>query len=215
VEQQRGEITRPWFIITVMWFSLFIVALTLDAPVATWVHDHGIDVALKDNMLVSLWKFPGNFAFTVLIVMVALAIGKMDLRDAGFVVLCGFMAVADVITKWVIGRTRPYKLDPMDHAMPFTLHPFRGGIMGFFSQKDLSFPSGHEWSAFALAMAIALIRPKWSWIFFMIAFAVGAERVLENAHFISDVFAAMPAAVIGCIVAYRLVRPNEFPGRPA
>jgi membrane-associated phospholipid phosphatase len=201
--------------IAVFWAALFLVTLMLDAPVATWVHNNGIDTAVRDNPLTFFWKFPGNFAFTVLVVIIAMAIGKMDLRDGGFVILCGLFAVADIFTKWIVGRTRPFKLDPTDTALPFTLHPFRNGIGGFFHQDNLSFPSGHEWSAFALAMAIALIRPKWAWVFFVIAIAVGAERVLENAHFISDVFVAMPAAVIGCIVAYRLVRPNEFPARLA
>jgi membrane-associated phospholipid phosphatase len=212
---EQREANRPWIVIAIMWFALFVVALTLDGPVATWVHNNGIDTALKDHALVSLWKFPGNFAFTVLVVIIALAIGKIDFREGGFVVLCGFIAVADVFTKWIVGRTRPFKLDEMDRAMPFTLHPFRNGIGGFFHQDNLSFPSGHEWSAFALAMAIYLIRPKWAWFFFIIAFAVGIERVLENAHFISDVFAAIPAAVIGCVIAYWVVRPDEFPVQPA
>ncbi len=209
------SIDRKWIGIGLIWAALFVIALMLDAPVATWVHTHGIDTAIEGHWITNRWKSPGNFGFAICVVIIAMAMGKIDLRDGGFVLLCGILAAADVVIKWVVGRTRPFKLDAMDRVMPFTLHPFKDGIWGFFHQKDLSFPSGHEWSAFALAMAIALIRPKWSWIFFMIAFAVGAERVLENAHFISDVFAAMPGAVIGCVIAYRLVRPNEFPIQPA
>jgi undecaprenyl-diphosphatase len=211
---EKLQSPRHWLAIAPFWVALLLATLMLDAPIATWVHNNGIDTALKDNHLTFFWKFPGTFGFTILVVIIAMAAGKIDLRDGGFVILCGLFAAADIFTKWIVGRTRPFKLDPTDIALPFALHPFRNGISGFFHQDNLSFPSGHEWSAFALAMGIALIRPKWAWAFFLIALAVGAERVLENAHFVSDVFVAMPAAAIGCFIAYQIVRPNDFPARP-
>jgi membrane-associated phospholipid phosphatase len=208
------RINPKWIVVGLIWAVLFIIGLMLDGPVATWVHTHGIDTAIEGHWITDRWKSPGGFGFTVVVVIIAMAIGKIDLRDGGFILLCGLLAAADVVIKWVIGRTRPFKLGAMDRAMPFTLHPFKDGIWGFFHQKDLSFPSGHEWSAFALAMGIAMIRPRWAWFFFFVAFAVGVERVLENAHFITDVLVAMPAATVGCVIAYRLVRPNEIPNQP-
>jgi membrane-associated phospholipid phosphatase len=200
--------TAAWIVAVVVWAALLAAALGFDRSVATAVHNSGMDDALRASRWTPLWKAPGTFEFTVLVVVVGIATRWLSWRNGLFVFLSGVMAGLNVLPKWAIGRTRPFKLAPFDAAEPFKLQPFCHGIYGFFHQRDLSFPSGHECSAWALAAAIAVLYPRASSIFFALAVAVGIERVMENAHYCSDVVAAVSVATFGCWLACRLVQPT-------
>jgi membrane-associated phospholipid phosphatase len=197
-----------WIAAAVVWAALLTVALHYDGPVATAVHDRGIASAVRSSRWSTLWKLPGTFGFTIAVVVVGMAARRLDGRNAIFVSVSGALAGINIVPKWMVGRIRPYKLAPYTMAKPFTLQPFCDGIHGFFYQVDLSFPSGHECSAWALAAAIAVLYPRASIIFFAFAVVVGVERVIENAHYCSDVVAAVPVATFGCWLAWRLVRPT-------
>ena len=60
---------------------------------------------------------------------------------------------------------------------------------GFFTQTDLSFPSGHAMVAFALAAALTYLSPKGRRLFLVVAWLVAFSRVVMQAHFYSDVLA--------------------------
>jgi membrane-associated phospholipid phosphatase len=70
---------------------------------------------------------------------------------------------------------------------------FRDGSYGFdflHTRADyVSFPSGHTTTAFALATALTLLWPRYAAGYFLLALAIGASRVLANAHWVSDVLA--------------------------
>src|SRR4030095_14570844 len=115
----------------------------------------------------------------------------------GFLCLSGIAGVINSFIKWAAGRTRPFKLeDVVDQPAPFTLAPFRGGLNGLFHQKNLAFTSGHACIAFATAAALAILMPRWRWAFYACAAAVAAERVLANAHYLSDTVAAAGLAIL-------------------
>jgi membrane-associated phospholipid phosphatase len=114
------------------------------------------------------------------------------------------MAVASMngLIKWIIGRTRPFKLyDDRGESMiaPFHFDPFRGGWRGLFFGENLCFPSGHVAMAFAAATALAILWPRarWRWVPFVWAAIVGLERVAANAHWPSDCVAAAALGVGG------------------
>ena len=201
--------SRFWLLVAIGWAMLFAAALVLDARVADAVHDRGIAAALRRHPhLLALWKSPGEFWFTAAVAAIACFDQSWNWRRGLFVVLSGAFSGLNVIPKWIVGRTRPFKLGAEAVARPFELHPFRNGIYGFFHQQNLSFPSGHACTAFALGAAVLLIYPRLSAPFFLIAAAVGMERVLENAHYCSDVIGAIPVAVWGVALAWRIVRPG-------
>jgi membrane-associated phospholipid phosphatase len=105
-----------------------------------------------------------------------------------------------LLLKWMVGRRRPIII-----AMPFDFHPFARGIMGLVrAESGLSFPSGHASLAFATATCLTAALPKWWMIFFGIATCVGAERVLENAHYLSDVVAGAGLGVLCGWIALRI-----------
>jgi lipid A 4'-phosphatase len=84
------------------------------------------------------------------------------------------------LVKALLGRFRPKLF-------------FRDGSYGFdllHTRADyVSFPSGHATTAFALATALTLLWPRFAGLYFLLALAIGASRVLANAHWLSDVLA--------------------------
>jgi membrane-associated phospholipid phosphatase len=201
------------------WLSLIAIAFTVDRPVAIWVHANGIDAAVRSAWIAKVLKFPGTFYFTLIFTATAVFIRRVRINEAIFILLAGVTSGANWILKWTIGRMRPYKIPGPDQPYPFRFHPFMHGFVGLFQQKDLSFPSGHSCTAFALAMAVALVRPRWAWIFFIVACIVGAERVFENAHYVSEVFAGAGVGAGGALLVYRWMKPKAeglrgFPVNP-
>ncbi|HQY87230.1 MAG TPA: phosphatase PAP2 family protein, partial [Tepidisphaeraceae bacterium] len=98
--------------------------------------------------------------------------------------------------KWGFGRTRPFRGYP-----PFDWHPFPGDPRDAFHVPNLSFPSGDTTLAFATAAIIAIAFPKWRWVAYGWAFAVGIARVLQGAHYPSDVAGGI---VVGVGMAHLL-----------
>jgi membrane-associated phospholipid phosphatase len=190
-----------------IWIVLFFAGLLGDRPIALAVHRAGIDAFFFNakhhtRWFTSVLKFPGTFWFTLCVVGGLLWAKAVRPRQAIFILLAGVFSGINWLIKWIVGRTRPFKFPGSDQPYPFRLQPFHNGLWGLFHQKDLSFPSGHSCTAFSLAMAIALIKPKWAWRFFLIAGIVGAERVCENAHYLSDVIAGAGVGAIGSWIVY-------------
>ena len=65
-----------------------------------------------------------------------------------------------------------------------------------------SFPSGHTEAAFALAVSMIMIVPKYWYVFLLYALWTPFERIYAGCHFPADVFAG---AIIGGISAYIMI----------
>jgi len=106
------------------------------------------------------------------------------------------------LMKWMIGRRRP-----VIELAPFTFHPFINGIGGLIhSVSGLAFPSGDATMAFAGATCMAAAVPKWWGPFFAWAVIVAVERVLENAHYVSDVTAGAGLGVLCGLAVIHITR---------
>ncbi|HEX5242670.1 MAG TPA: phosphatase PAP2 family protein [Tepidisphaeraceae bacterium] len=183
----------------ILWFLTLLIAFKLDQRIARWVQ-HESPLGNVGNLGRRLLRLPGYFPFTLVI---CIALGLLHPRrwiGALSLFACGAAGgLAYSILKWIIGRHRP-KLE----IAPFSLHPFAGGVVGLFhAEKGLSFPSGDATLAFATAACLSLLLPR-AWLFFYLAaLVVAAERVLENAHYLSDVVAG---AGIGILIGHFLTR---------
>jgi membrane-associated phospholipid phosphatase len=94
--------------------------------------------------------------------------------------------IAANVIKVIVGRGRPKLLDQtgLTGFQPFTL-----------DATFHSFPSGHTNTAFALAIAISFLIPRWRGGLLALASVVGFSRIAVNAHFLTDVIGGAALAV--------------------
>jgi len=181
---------RRWIAAGVCFVAL-AASFAVDQAVAEWVaRSHPLD---KRSALAFVLKLPGNFLyFTLPVTLLLTLFHRLRWRAAVPLLLAsGFVGLSYSVLKWAVGRHRPVL-----GIHPFELHPFASGMRGLVhAERGLSFPSGHAALAFATAAVLSRFMPKWRPAFFLVATGVGAERVLENAHYVSDVVAAAGLAV--------------------
>lgn len=92
------------------------------------------------------------------------------------------------IVKGFIGRGRP------SDAGPFVYLPWT------WRHEYASLPSGHSTTAFAAAVAIAMLFPRLRIPLLIFAVVIATSRVVITAHFVSDVVAAAFVGSFGAIV---------------
>lgn len=186
-----------------------IVAACFDRMVATFAREHGAEAFLETHKVVrTILKAPGEFYFTIVVAIVVALVHPLKWKAGVFVLIATIVSGLNGLIKWIAGRTRPFHLFDQSGAprlAPFDLSPFRGGFHGLFVSKNLCFPSGHAALAFATAEALAMLYPRARWGFYVIAIAVGAERVLENAHYVSDVVGAAVLGIAGVHLIHWMV----------
>lgn len=147
-------------------------------------------------------KSPGDFRFNLAVAFLLVIARQINWKQGLFVVVVGILSGLNSLIKWMVGRYRPFKAPGPIQPRPFHLEPFWHGFQGLFKQGPLSFPSGHESTAFALAVALLIVWPRGGWIFVLIALCTGLERIAENAHYPSDVIGAIWLGAV-CAVALR------------
>jgi undecaprenyl-diphosphatase len=190
-------------LLMLVWVALFLTAAALDRMTALAVRDHPI--LNKKSTWVAIAKSPGDFRFTLVIALLLLIFHKDRIKPAISLLLSGMLGgLIYSIIKWVVGRERPVL-----GVHPWSFHPFSGGILGIFTKSGLSFPSGHACLSFATATTLALALPRWIVLWFCLAAIVGGERVLENAHYLSDVVAGAGVGILCGIFTWRALNGFE------
>ena len=168
------------------------VGFWLDGPLARRAYHAAID---RDHPGNHVLKMAGDWRFTLAVALALLTWHRQSWRPAGLLALSALAGgLVYSVCKWVAGRQRP-----VVRINPFAFSPFRRGWAGFFDEPNLSFPSGHTCLAFATAASLGIYIPRWRYVFFALAAVVGAERVAENAHYLTDVIAG---AGVGTLCAY-------------
>jgi membrane-associated phospholipid phosphatase len=114
------------------------------------------------------------------------------LRIAGHIEYLWFAVALPVfsaeIIKYVVGRGRPFVGGKAD---PFNFAPFTG------TEAYFSFPSGHAVTAFALAVAVDAILPRWRIPMLIYALLIAASRLALLAHHPSDVVGGAVIGILG------------------
>ena len=190
-------------------FALVAAASTLDRTVAEAVRDLDIKPKIMKSFAVTGIKSLGIYYWSTIPAAIIVAWRhRWHLRAAIFLLMTGLVCLLGNLIKWSVGRIRPFKLDSqLGRAVPFQLQPFRSGWEGLFAQKNLAFPSGHTMVAFATAAGLAILWPRWRWLFYIAAALVAAERVMENAHWLSDTVGAAGLAICGVHLMWRIILP--------
>jgi membrane-associated phospholipid phosphatase len=206
--------SRRSLILAACWTIAFVAALSLDSTAARFVHTSGLGRFVEGKPWAQVIKEPGEIGFTVAVVAGLLLLRRINWKQAVFVLAVGVASGGNIFPKWLLGRVRPYKLPGTPQPRPFELQPFWNGAYGFFHQKDLTFPSGHECTAVALAAAMWIVWPRGRWFFVFLAVCVGIERVSENAHYCSDVIAAAGYGILDAKLLHMLLKNWMQPEQP-
>jgi membrane-associated phospholipid phosphatase len=191
----------------VIWLVMTSAALWLDQPLAGWLHDSGISFLTKDSTVSRIIKLPGTVGFLlVLIVFRRLCPPRYSGESLLLVTTAATSGLFYSVAKWAVGRSRPMS-NGLFNNHAFQIHPFDGGFVRLFVAKPAeSFPSGHASLAFAMATVLAVYFPQGRPFFFGIAVLVAVERVLEDAHYLSDVLAGAGLGIIAACCAAALLR---------
>jgi membrane-associated phospholipid phosphatase len=170
---------------------VLVISGVLDSTVVGLLGEPG--KLASDHWLARFFKAPGDFRFTLVVVVAVFLLQRRKLAFS-LILLGPTVGALYPLTKWAFGRTRPFKGVDI-----FDLEPFRHGLAGILNLENLSFPSGHATLAFATAHVLAIYLPRWRMAFYGGAILVGLERVLEGAHYPSDIAGA---AIFGILMAH-------------
>ena len=109
----------------------------------------------------------------------------------GFVFLAvGVPGLVIAIVKRLIGRARPDRVPGEDiFFAPFS-----------WSNSFASLPSGHSTTAFATAVALGALFPRIRVPMFVLAAGVAVSRVIQGAHYPSDVLAGAVLGTFGALL---------------
>ena len=201
IETSMPASSRRTWILLAVWTAAFIAAVLSDRSVAEWVRQaHPL---AKGSSLAWWLKLPGDFRFVLAVAaVVALVRPRRWYRVIPVVVTGPLVGLVYMFLKWCVGRHRP-----VIEIAPFALHPFARGLRGLVgAEKGLSFPSGHAAMAFAAATCLFAVIGRRAVVFFLLAIGVAAERVLENAHYASDVVAGAGFGVCCGLLSLRIAR---------
>lgn len=187
-------------LLVLLWSAAFGAALLIDRPLAEWISRDPLD---RRAWFVYVIKSPGNFLFTIAVCILLVRYHRRAWQAAvPLLIAAPLGGLAYLLLKWMVGRHRPV---PEFGIKPFDFHPFARGIEGLIhAEAGLSFPSGHAALVFATALCLSAAIPRWSIAFFAMAFVVATERVLENAHYVSDVVAGAGLGILCGWIALRI-----------
>lgn len=175
-----------------------VLMVAMDDVVSRLVHDHPATPFVAG--VLRFVRLPGNYWFTLFLAFVFVVHRRWSVRQVMLLLSSG--AVASGVTallKVCFGRLRPFRGEDT-----FDWRPFASVINGdLLSGKNLSFPSGDATLAFATAAALSFLEPRYRIAAYAWAIAVACTRVLQGAHYPSDVVAG---ALIGIATADVLSR---------
>ena len=195
----RPRMGRTWGGVMGVLALLLIGSFWIDQRVAAWAMDKHpipdlVDPAAKHGdggrELMHVEQF-GQVVSSVLVIAAVALIDKQGVKRALAIgIACGAAAIACHLLKDVLGRNRPGEL--ADAAWQFW-----GPGLGFTKgSKYGSMPSAHTVGAFSLAIGLAWYYPRGRALFYGLACAVAAMRILHHAHYVSDVLAGVLLAML-------------------
>lgn len=184
-----------------------IVFIPSDGAVSLWVRT--ADVPGEVNRILNRAETFGHGAGVIMIALTLLICARPNYRPglltAGAALGAGMTAN---IVKLLITRTRPSDLvDLQASTAPAFAFAGKSSFSEYMThvvtKSGQSFPSAHTATAFGLAAALTALFPAGRWWFATLAGLVALQRVVNGAHYVSDVCIG---AVVGMLIGSLVVR---------
>lgn len=175
--------------------GLGVAALAVDVPLAAWVQKGNCPHFIEKLCILSETFGHGLGVVVLVLVLAVLDPWHRHAIPRILAAALGSGLLADMF-KLLLARTRPQH---------FNLH-VGGGLDTFCEWFPLlgngsweqSFPSSHTAVAAGLAIVLAHYYPRGRWLFPVFAILAGCERLVDQYHYLSDVFWG---AAVGCTFA--------------
>lgn len=217
----RWMASHPWpYTALVVMASCLVAFLFLDLPLALYLQTggwHAIDPAF--DWIGRLGEAEGYVLLGILLYLLAL-VGRARAQVPAVGAWYGWLArhclllfatlatsaVVVHLIKNLLGRLRPRLFfDEGNYGF--------GSLLGGYGAT--SFPSGHTQTAFAVAAVVALAFPRWRWPVFILAGLVGMSRMVNGAHYLSDVIAGgfISLAAAAVLKRWLLDPQRDWPAR--
>jgi len=216
LKPELAELGRPpahfdlawaWWIKLLIGLLLLGAAASFDARMAAWVERVKPMAQLDEGDTGRELKFLEQFGQWACSIIVILGVWLIDKKGKYRAVAIGLSCLATVgvtyVLKDMIGRPRPTTellawMHAGDRAWEFAGLSKHGSAWG-------AFPSAHTTGAFALACGLSWFYPRGRALFYGLACITGVQRVLHNAHYLSDV---VGGAIIAISVSRLTLRLN-------
>ena len=172
--------------------AAIIAYLFIDKPLTLWLahYDLGAFKVITKLGDAALWVIP-----SLLIYLYFRKRSPQKAKKALY--LLGSVAISGIIVdilKPLIGRARPKEL---------LHHHFYGFDPFTFKASFWSMPSGHSATAFSGFVALALLFPKYRYLFLALATLTALSRVLLTKHYLSDVLIGSTIGALTAIWLYK------------
>ena len=192
------------FVIFGLGFAAFAFCF-LDHPLGSWVDSTPLKGDLHD--FVSVFGSLGHGVGVFAIAAVIYVLDEANRRNILRLLLCAYLpGLAAGMVKLFVCRIRPREFD-----FGFSIYDTVLGVFPFHSLSSdfQSFPSGHTATGFGLAVGLSWLYPKGKVLFFAFAVLIALQRILNEAHYLSDTICG---ATLGIIIAqlclYKCSRSN-------
>lgn len=137
-----------------------------------------------------------------------------DRRTArALIYFMGALFLAGLVTwflKFLTGRPRPelFLNEELWGFFRFSPAALEQGLDDAY--KKLSFPSGHATHTAAVAVSLALLFPRYRFVFFIYPLAVGISRVVLVQHFPADVIGGWTIGALTALWLYNRMYPDPY-----
>lgn len=179
-----------------------------DSKVATYPFESKLPGDLQRAVMLSE-AFSHGFGVITILVLVALSSDKIRSNLMRDILVVLVPCAISTLIKYTIVRVRPRQPEYIFDLYAPGFQSFYREVSNRIAELNLggsnlqSFPSGHTTAAFALATLLSHHFPRGKYGFYTLAVLAGFQRILSDAHYLSDVISG---AVLGTCAALMVLK---------
>ena len=192
-------IARKIAIVVLVSAGLSLLAFWCDDAAREWFRDPGITGKPRSQLFRPILENAVEIQLYIAVPAILLSFSNRRQLLVGWVVVILLSVLLTHSLKFAVGRARPHMDQSPSATVPLNT-----------SAKHQSFPSGHTSAAVANAVLLGLYFRRGRVAFWILAAAMGAERMRVEAHFLSDVVAGAGIGVLAVLLGQWLLRDRAF-----